>query len=213
MQAAFMDNWIKTSGHVLRGEEYLPAIEPAGNASAQVFTSSPTGGADSMLLMYLLAISSSVKTIDLSASYFVPDELTTRALTDAAKRGVQVRIIVPGKHIDTEIVRKASRAAWGPLLASGVRIHEYQPTMFHCKMLVVDGLLVSVGSTNFDIRSFRLNDEANLNVYDAAFAREVTKVFEGDLKLSREITSAMWRERPLLEKIAENAAAALAPQL
>ena len=213
MQAAFMDNWIKTSGHVLRGEEYFPAIERAGDASAQVFTSSPTGGADSMLLMYLLAISSSVKTIDLSASYFVPDELTTRALTDAVKRGVRVRIIVPGKHIDTELVRKASRAGWGPLLASGVQIYEYQPTMFHCKMLVVDGLLTSVGSTNFDMRSFRLNDEANLNVYDAAFAGEVSKVFAEDLKLSRQITSAMWRDRPVLEKIVENAAAALAPQL
>ena len=213
MQAAFMDNWIKTSGHVLRGKEYFPDLERAGNASAQVFTSSPTGGADSMLLMYLLAISSSVKTIDLAASYFVPDELTTQALIEAIDRGVRVRIIVPGEHIDTEVVRKASRAGWGPLLAAGAQIHEFQPTMFHCKMLVVDGLLVSVGSTNFDIRSFRLNDEANLNVYDAAFAREVTEVFESDLQRSKHITSAMWRDRPLWEKIMENAAAALSPQL
>jgi cardiolipin synthase A/B len=110
-------------------------------------------------------------------------------------------------------VRKASRAGWGPLLAAGAEIHEFQPTMFHCKMLVVDGLLVSVGSTNFDIRSFRLNDEATLNVYDPAFAREVTKVFESDLKRSKRITSAMWRDRPLLEKIMENGAAAMSSQL
>lgn len=213
MQAAFMDNWIKTTGHVLRGEEYFPAVERNGDASAQVFTSSPSGGADSMLLMYLLTISSSVKTIDLSASYFVPDELTLRVMTDALKRGVRVRIIVPGEHIDTEIVRKASRASWGGLLASGAHIYEYQPTMFHCKTLIVDGLLVSVGSTNFDIRSFRLNDEANLNVYDAAFASQLTEVFERDLKRSRQITLAAWRNRPLTEKIMENAAAALSSQL
>ena len=213
MQAAFMDNWIKATGHVLRGDEYFPALEPIGDASGQVFTSSPSGGADSMLLMYLLAISSSVKSIDLSASYFVPDELTTRVLTDALKRGVRVRIIVPGEHIDTEVVRRASRAGWGPMLANGAQIYEYQPTMFHCKTLIVDGLLVSVGSTNFDMRSFRLNDEANLNVYDAAFARQLTAVFEGDLKRAKRITLAAWRERPLAEKIMENAAAALSPQL
>lgn len=213
MQAAFMDNWIKATGQVLRGEEYFPPLERVGDAPGQVFTSSPTGGADSMLLMYLLAISSSVKTIDLSASYFVPDPLTTQALIDALERGVRVRIIVPGEHIDTEIVRKASRAGWGGLLSAGAEIYEYQPTMFHCKTLIVDGLLVSVGSTNFDTRSFRLNDEANLNVYDAPFAQQLTKVFEHDLTRGKRITLTMWRERPLLEKIVENAAAALAPQL
>jgi cardiolipin synthase len=134
-------------------------------------------------------------------------------LSDALKRGVRVRIIVPGEDIDTEIVRKASRASWGPLLATGAQIYEYQPTMFHCKTLIVDGLLVSVGSTNFDIRSFRLNDEANLNVYDAAFAGQLTKVFEQDLKRAKQITLQAWLHRPLTEKILENAAAALSSQL
>jgi cardiolipin synthase len=213
MQAAFMDNWIKATGHVLRGEAYFPRLQPAGDASAQVFTSSPTGGADSMLLMYLLAFSSAVKTIDLSASYFVPDELSLRVLNDALKRGVRVRIIVPGEDIDTEVVRKASRASWGGLLAAGAEIYEYQPTMFHCKTLIVDGMLVSVGSTNIDTRSFRLNDEANLNVYDAAFAQQLTAVFEQDLKRAKRITQESWRNRPLTEKIVENAAAALSSQL
>lgn len=213
MQAAFMDNWIKATGHVLRGDAYFPSLKPVGDAAAQVFTSSPTGGADSMLLMYLLAISSAVKTIDLSASYFVPDDLTIRVLSDALKRGVRVRIIVPGEDIDTEIVRKASRASWGQLLATGAQIYEYQPTMFHCKTLIVDGLLVSVGSTNIDTRSFRLNDEANLNVYDAAFAGELTEVFEQDLKRTKQITLESWLHRPLGEKIVENAAAALSSQL
>jgi cardiolipin synthase len=213
MQAAFMDNWIKATGGVLRGEAYFPPLTPEGDAAGQVFTSSPTGGADSMLLMYLLAFSSATKTIDLAASYFVPDELTLRVLVDALKRGVRVRVIVPGEDIDTEIVRKASRASWGDLLAAGAQIHEYQPTMFHCKTLIVDGLLVSVGSTNIDTRSFRLNDEANLNVYDAAFAQTLTTVFEQDLKHTRQITLQAWLHRPFLEKIAENAAAALSSQL
>ena len=213
MQTAFSDNWIKTTGSVLQGERYFPPLVATGDALAQVFTSSPTGGADSMMLMYLMAISSSTKQIDLAASYFVPDELTRRVMLDALKRGVKIRIIVPGEHIDTEIVRKASRASWGELVANGAKIYEYAPTMFHCKTLIADGLLVSVGSTNFDNRSFRLNDEANLNIYDAEFAKKVTAVFEADLERAKLITYQTWLDRPTLEKIVENAAAVMAPQL
>jgi cardiolipin synthase len=213
MQAAFMDNWIKTTGTVLQGQEYFPRLPPAGDARAQVFTSSPSGGGDSMLLMYLLSITAAERSIDLSAAYFVPDDLTRRAIRDALERGVRVRIIVPGERIDTEVVRKASRAQWGELLEAGAEIHEFQPTMFHCKMLVVDGLLVSVGSTNFDMRSFRLNDEANLNVYDAQFAKQVTAVFERDLQRTRKITLQMWRDRPWREKFVENLAAVFSSQL
>jgi len=110
-------------------------------------------------------------------------------------------------------VRRASRSAWGPLLAAGAEIHEYQPTMFHCKVLIVDRLLVSVGSTNFDPRSFRLNDEANLNVYDAAFAASQTEVFERDIAKSRRVTFADWEARPWDEKLLEWAAGLLSPQL
>ena len=213
MQAAFMDNWIKTTGKVLQGEPYFPALDMQGEASAQVFSSSPSGGGDSMLLMYLLAITASEKTIDLSASYFVPDELTRNALMTALERGVRVRVIVPGKHIDTEVVRKASRAAWGELLKAGAQIYEYDPTMFHCKTLIVDRRLVSVGSTNFDNRSFRLNDEANLNVYDAAFAGRLTEVFERDLQKASPITYAAWQRRPWQERLLEHASSLFASQL
>ena len=213
MQAAFIDNWIKTTGHVLQGEEYFPALEPVGDARAQVFTSSPSGGGDSMLLMYLMSITAAERTIDLSASYFVPDDLMRHALRSALDRGVRVRIIVPGTHIDTEVVRKASRAVWGELLEAGAEIHEYRPTMFHCKMLVVDRRMVSVGSTNFDNRSFRLNDEANLNVYDQAFAEEVTTVFERDLELSDRISHDEWSRRPWQEKLVEHTSALLSSQL
>jgi cardiolipin synthase len=213
MQAAFLDNWIKTTGAVLRGSAYFPPLDSAGDADAQVFMASPSGGGDSMLLMYLMAITAAEATIDLSAAYFVPDELTRDALEDALQRGVRVRIIVPGTRIDAEVVRKASRAEWGGLLKAGAEIHEYQPTMFHCKMLVVDRQLVSVGSTNFDNRSFRLNDEANLNVYDRAFAERVSGVFEQDLKRARPITYEAWLRRPWHEKLIERTSALLSPQL
>jgi cardiolipin synthase len=213
MQAAFLDNWIKTTGTVLQGEDYFPPLGDAGEVDAQVFTASPSGGGDSMLLMYLMAITSARESIDLSAAYFVPDTLALAALKDALRRGVRVRVVVPGRRIDRTVVRKASRAAWGELLRAGAEIHEFKPTMFHCKTLVVDRLLVSVGSTNFDNRSFRLNEEANLNVYDREFAERTTAVLEHDLTRSRRIEYDAWRRRPWHEKIVEKASALLSPQL
>ena len=182
MQATFLDNWLKVTGKVLHGARYFPPIAPAGAQKAQMFSSSPSSGSESMQLMYHLAITAAERSIDLSVAYFVPDELTQKHLMDALARGVRVRFITPGEHTDTDTVKAASRATWGPLLQAGALIYEYQPTMYHCKVMIVDQLLVSVGSTNFDNRSFRLNDEANLNVYDAAFARRQTEVFEEDLK-------------------------------
>ncbi|WAC63849.1 cardiolipin synthase [Pseudoxanthomonas sp. SL93] len=213
MQAAFMDNWIKTTGRVLSGEAYFPSLPREGDTPAQVFIASPSGGGDSMMLMYLMAIAAAEHTVDLSAAYFVPDDLMRQVIADALRRGVKIRIVVPGEHIDTEVVRKASRAEWGDLLSAGARIFEYQPTMFHCKMLIVDGHLVSVGSTNFDNRSFRLNEEANLNLYDDAFAQRVTGVFEQDLQKAREITHAQWLQRPWREKALERLASLFSSQL
>ncbi|MEO8527013.1 MAG: phospholipase D-like domain-containing protein, partial [Caldimonas sp.] len=213
MQAVFLDNWIKVSGEVLHGPDYFPLIAPVGTGRAQIFSSSPTGGSESMALMYLLAITAASHSIDLSASYFVPDDLSMRALLDAMKRSVKVRIVVPGDHIDSETVRSASRAEWGPLLAAGATIAEYAPTMYHCKVMIVDGLLVSVGSTNFDNRSFRLNDEATLNILDAKFAAEQTAIFEADLASARRIGYEEWNERPWKERLAERLAAIIGPQL
>jgi cardiolipin synthase len=213
MQAVFMDNWIKATGRVLHGELYFPALKPQGEQPAQMFSSSPTGGSESMHLMYLMAITAAQESIVLSSSYFVPDSLAVDALVAARKRGVRVRIITPGPDIDAELVRRASRARWGPLLEAGVEMAEFQPTMFHCKVLVVDTLLVSVGSTNFDNRSFRLNDEANLNVLDPAFARRQVDVFDADWARSRPVTLQAWRARPWREKLIEHAAALLRAQL
>ncbi|MGO4393963.1 phosphatidylserine/phosphatidylglycerophosphate/cardiolipin synthase family protein [Variovorax sp. M-6] len=213
MQAVFMDNWIKVTGDVLHGKRYFPAIEALPGGRAQMFSSSPSGGSESMHLMYLLSIAAATRTIDLSSAYFVPDDLTVDALVAALQRGVRVRIITPGPIMDSQTVRGASRAAWGPLLEAGAQMSEYQPTMFHCKVFTVDGLLVSVGSTNFDNRSFRLNDEANLNIYDEAFARAQTAQFEVDLGHSRRLTLEAWRDRPMGEKLMEHLASLLSAQL
>ena len=213
LQAVFLDNWIKVTGDVLHGPDYFPPLAPVGDHAAQMFSSSPSGGSEGMQLMYLLAISAASRSIDLSAAYFIPDTLTSRALVDAMARGVRVRVVVSGEHIDSDTVRSASRAQWGPLLAAGAVIAEYAPTMYHCKVLLVDELLVSVGSTNFDNRSFRLNDEATLNIVSRSFAQQQTAVFEADLAQSRRISYAQWAERPMREKLAEWFSGLIASQL
>jgi cardiolipin synthase len=213
MQAVFADNWTKATGIVLDGAHYFPPLSAKGGQAAQMFSSSPSGGSESMLLMYLMSITSAKSTIHLSSSYFVPEELTINALIAAAKRGVKVRIITPGDTIDSRIVRAASRDKWGPLLAAGIEIAEYQPTMYHVKALVVDSLMVSVGSTNFDNRSFSLNDEANLNVIDPTFAKEQVAIFDADWRQANVISYAAWQDRPLLDKAAGKLAALVGDQL
>jgi cardiolipin synthase len=213
MQAVFTDNWTKSTGAVLDGDGYFPALHKRGDTPAQMFASSPTGGSESMHLMYLMSITAARRSIALSSAYFVPDELTVKALIAAAKRGVDVRIITPGKIIDSDIVRIASRERWGDLLKAGIRIAEFQPTMYHVKALVVDSLLVSVGSTNFDNRSFRINDEANLNVLDADFARTQVKVFEDDWAKAHLVSLDKWENRPMLEKLGGELAALVGAQL
>jgi len=213
MQAVFMDNWIKATGNVLHGPDYFPEAEEAGDGLAHMFSSSPSGGSDDMQLMYLMAITAATDSIHLASAYFVPDKLTINAIVEAAMRGVDVRIITPGKHIDTHTVREASRACWGPLLEAGVQMFEYQSTMFHVKLLVVDDYLVSVGSTNFDSRSFKLNDEANLNIYDEAFARRQTQIFADDLAKSKRVTLDDWNRRPWTRKLVDRAVALLDSQL
>lgn len=212
-QAAFNDNWIKTTGTMLHGERYFPAQAHAGDAKAHLFMSSPAGGSESMHAMYLMALSSAGKSIDLAAAYFVPDELIVEALLAARKRSVRIRILLPGAHTDSYTVRHASRASWGELLAAGIEIHEYRPTMMHSKMLIVDREMVSVGSTNFDIRSFRLNDEASLNIYDRAFAERMSLVFEQDLAASSPYGLKKWQRRPWKERFMETVVLPIRSQL
>lgn len=203
MQAAFNDNWIKSTGVVLNGAAYFPPLDASGDMDAHMFIASPAGGSESMHLMYLMAIAAAEHTIDLAAAYFVPDELIVEALLAALERDVAVRILVPGPHMDSDTVQLSSRADWDRLLKAGMEIYEYQPTMLHTKLLVIDREFVSVGSTNFDPRSFRLNDEASLNIYGRGFAQQMSSVFEADLELAKPYTLEMWQQRTLWEKLAE----------
>ena len=213
MQSAFMDNWIKTTGDVLHGNEYFPALTPVGEERAQVFKSSPSEGSESVRLMYLLSAASAQKNIYIANAYFVPDDLSLQTLVRALKRGVKITILTPGAGTDVDSVRGASRARWGDLLQAGAKIYEYQPTMYHCKVMIVDDQWVSVGSTNFDLRSFRLNDEANLNIYNRDFALRQIEIFDSDLKKSRQITYEEWKKRPWLEKVYEHTMALMRSQL
>jgi cardiolipin synthase len=213
MQAAFTDNWIKTRAKVLFGHEYFPELKPVGSSWAQVFKSSRGEGSESVRLMYLLSIASATKSIRLQAAYFVPDDLAIETFVSARKRGVKIEIIVPGPITDAQFVQSASRSLWAELLDAGAAIYEYQPTMYHCKVIIVDDVWVSVGSTNFDDRSFRLNDEANLNIYDAAFAAEQVKVFEEDKAKSRLMTRAEFKSRSRIGKMWDEIAGTLRRQL
>jgi cardiolipin synthase len=214
MQAVFIDNWIKATGRVLHGAEYFPKLSATcGDMEAQMFGSSPVGGSESMHLMVLLALTAAKTSIDIQNAYFVPDRLTVEALCSAARRGVRIRIIVPGKHTDARVGRWAAQGLYGELLAVGIRIYEYQPTMMHCKVMVIDGVWSSVGSANFDDRSFRLNDEANLNVFSTDLAREQTRLIDADIQQSRLMVLRKWRHRKFGRRIYERLALLLRSQL
>lgn len=203
LQAAFVDNWIQSTGETLHKEEYFPPLQETGELAGQVFLSSPEGGSASMELMYLLAINAAEKTIDIGTPYFVPDDLVNNALINALERGVRVRLLVPGEHIDIALIKHASRGTWQPLLDAGMELYQYQPTMYHAKLIVIDGVWTSIGSTNVDPVSFRLNDEANINVFDAGFAQEQIQIFEQDLAHAERVTELEHENRSFGARIAE----------
>lgn len=213
LQAAFMDNWNATHPEVLHGDIYFPEISSSGNVLAQVFKSSPEEGSGSVRLMYLYSIAHAKKSIQIANSYFVPDTHVRKLLVEAAERGVKIEVIVPGKKTDTAITRRASRAVWGELLLAGIEISEYEVTMFHCKYMIVDDLWVSVGSTNLDNRSFRLNDECNLNALDSEWALQMKEIFIQDKAHSSNLTWQKWNNRPKLEKLIDQFASLFRSQL
>jgi cardiolipin synthase len=213
MQFAFMDNWVKSRGELLTGLQYFPEVPPAGPRRTQVIKSSPSEGSSTVKLLYVISIVSAQKSIYINNAYFVPDHDTIQALEGAVRRGVDVRVIVPGEFTDVPIVRQASRWHYEQLLRHGIRIFEYQPTMMHAKTMVVDGLWLTVGSSNFDDRSFRLNDEVNVNVYDEEIASQAEAMFHDDLARSEEVRIRKWMRRGWLAKLKERVADAFKPQL
>lgn len=201
-QAAFAEHWIEATGELLLGDRFFPEIGPAGDSATQVVISSNLQR-NVMHLMLMTALAAAQKNIRIATPYFVPDELTRQQLLEARKRGVDIQIIVPGPQTDARIVRKASRHLWGELLQAGVKISEYQPTFFHCKLVIVDDIWTSVGSTNIDDRALRLNDEANINLFDQKFASTQMALFEKDAAASRPYSFSDWQNRSASEKVSD----------
>ncbi len=213
MQQAFLDNWAQTRGCVLHGEDYFPESARPGSYFCQVFQSSASQGADSARMMFLFSIAAARKSIRIANAYFIPDDLTISTLIEARERGVEIEVIAPGELIDQHVARYVGRSRWAGMLKAGIRFYEYQPSRYHCKYMIVDDRWTSVGSCNFDNRSLRLNEEANLNVCEPDFAARHMKIFEKDKANSREITWHDWKARPLAEKIQGHLGCVLRSQL
>jgi cardiolipin synthase A/B len=205
LQSAFCENWLESVGEILMGEEHFPFPDGASGSPAMVVISSPTsGGSTRARILFQALLASARKSIAICTPYFLPDASVRSELIRAVReRNVQVRIVTPGKASDHVLTRSSSRRLYGELLRAGIRIFEYQPAMIHAKILIVDDLWSVGGSTNFDHRSFGLNDEINLAVFDPRVARRLGVDFEADLAASREVTLEQWRSRPLLDRLQE----------
>lgn len=204
LQGAFAENWLEATGNVLVGSKYLPPLAPLNDDGAmQVVRSTATVGDTNIEALYFLAIECARRSLQLTSAYFAPRPAFVEALADAAQRGVDVRVLVPGPYIDKEFVRQAGRAVYEELLAAGVQIFEYRPTMIHAKTLAIDGVWSSVGSVNFDNRSFQLQDEVTLCVCSRDFAGRLDEQFERDLELSERIDVGRWNGRGVRNRVSE----------
>lgn len=207
MQAAFSENWVEAGGLVLAGEKYFPPLPPAGNALAHVAYTSPSGGVSSVQILYYLAIKAARREIIIQNPYLLPDDEAMEALEEAVRRGVDVKIMVPSDNAtDAPIVQHASHHHFGALLNNGIKIWEYEKTLLHQKVMIVDGMWSTVGSTNFDDRSFDLNDEVNIGVFDPAVAAQLKAAFEADLKHAKQRTAQEWPKRGLWHKFVDGLA-------
>ena len=205
IEATFSENWLEASGEMLVAPKYFPEQTPHGGTKALVVTSSPTTGRSSearVLLQTLIA--KATHSIHITNPYFLPDKNLRQELVKAIReRGVDVTVLVPGSKNDHLLTRRSSRALYGDLLRGGARIFEYQPAMIHAKVTLIDSLWCVVGSTNFDSRSFGLNDEVNVAIPDSGVFNRLEEDFETDLKSSRQVSYAQWKHRPLWEKAQE----------
>jgi cardiolipin synthase len=202
LQGVAAENWLECCGEILTGPDYFPDLQPCGETTAFVVKSSPADRATASRVSFQLLIEGADQTVRIATPYFLPDRAFRRALTTMARRGVKLSVIVPGRHTDQRWVRLVSRRMWGPLLAAGIRIFEYQPAMMHAKILIVDDIWTVLGTTNIDNRSFEHNDEVNLAMRDPALAARLLQDYERDLAACTEVTLERWQRRPMWEKIA-----------
>ncbi len=204
LQATFAENWLAVSGDLLVGEEYFPRIHNEHGLITLVVNSTPTiGGSTRARILFQLLLASAKRSISITTPYFLPDRGLMEELCHAVARGLRVRILVPGRKSDHWVTRSTSRAGYGRLLKAGAEVYEYQAAMIHAKVLCVDDLWVVVGSTNFDNRSFGINDEVNLAIRDAAVAARFEDDMAHDLELSRRVSLEAWKHRPLTERATE----------
>jgi cardiolipin synthase len=207
LQACFAENWTEETGEIPAGEKYFPELEPAGTTPAHVAYTSPSGSVSSVQILYYLAIKAARREIVIQNPYLLPDREAIAALEEAVRRGVDVKIMVPSDDAtDSAIVQHASHHHFGTLLERGVKIWEYDRTLLHQKVIVIDGIWASVGSTNFDDRSFELNDEVNIGVIDPNVAAQLRAAFAADLRHARQRTFEEWRNRPLSHKLMDGLA-------
>lgn len=203
LQSGFAQNWVQATGEIVSGPSHFPILDPAGPFTVQTIMSSPEAGASPARLMYYLSIVSATTTIDIANPYFVPDEVAIETLIDAKKRGVRVRIMVSGKHNDNRAARRNSVRLCGQLLEAGIEVWEYNRTMLHQKTMVVDAAWSTVGTANFDSRSFAHNEESNVCVHDEGVAAELVATFEDDLKSCDRLNLRAWRRRGAGERFRE----------
>ena len=201
LQTGFAHNWLQATGELITGFEFYPAVEkPAGVLRVQTILSSPETGASTARTFYYLSIAAARRTIYIANPYFIPDQGAIDLLLAARKRGVDVRIMVAGIHNDNWLARQNSIRLYGPMLKAGVHILEYNHTMLHQKTMVVDGVWSTVGTTNFDSRSFAHNEENNVCVCDRELSRQLEEIFMADVKGCDAITLERWRKRPWIAK-------------
>lgn len=207
LQAAFSENWIEETGEIPADEKFFPHVAPSGTTPAHVAYTSPTGSMSSVQILYYLAIKAARREIIIQNPYLLPDSAAIEALEEAVDRGVVVKIMVPSDDAtDNAIVQHASHHHFGTLLKRGVKIWEYERTLLHQKVIVIDGLWSSVGSTNFDDRSFQLNDEINVGLLDAPLAAQLRAAFEADLRHAKQRQFDEWQDRSLWHKAVDGVA-------
>lgn len=203
LQGVFAENWLECCGEILTAPRHWPVLKAAGGAEAMLVKSSPSDRSTASRVVFQMLIEGAVGCIDIQTPYFLPDRALRRALVRAARRGVRVRVIVPGKYSDQRLVRLASRRMYRELLSGGILLFEYRPAMTHVKALMVDDAWAVIGTTNVDNRSFEHNDEINVAFREAAVTARLRRDFESDLAASDEITLEQWGRRPVLEKLVE----------
>jgi cardiolipin synthase A/B len=207
LQAGFAHNWLQTTGELLSGDTYYPSIEPRGPLNAQTLMSSPESGGSTVRIMYYLSIVCARKSIYIANPYFIPDAVAIETLIDAKRRGIDVRIMVSGDLNDNWIARRNCVRLFGPLLEAGIEVYEYDRTMLHHKTMVVDGVWLTIGTTNFDNRSFAHNEESNVCVFDRDLGEQLQRIFLEDMALCEHIELEKWRRRGLWARTQEFVAA------